>query len=48
MRSVRKAALMHGVRREILGDRIKDAIPKIEASQNMQRLSPGEEQVLVR
>ena len=42
-----KAANMHGVSKSTLRDRINGAIPKIEASQNMQRLSPGEEKVLV-
>ncbi len=34
--SVRKAARMYRVRRETLRDRIHGAIPKAEASQNMQ------------
>ena len=44
--SIAKAANMHGVSKSILQDRINDAIPKTEASQNMQRLSPGEEEAL--
>ena len=41
-----KAANMHGVSKSTLRDRINGAIPKIEASQNMQRLSPREEEAL--
>ena len=37
---------MYGVHRETLRDQIHGAIPKTEASQNMQQLSPGEEQAL--
>jgi helix-turn-helix, Psq domain. len=39
--SIAKAANMHGVSKSTLRDRIHGAIPKIEASQNMQQLSPG-------
>jgi hypothetical protein len=45
--SIVKAANMYGVKKSTLRDRIKGAIPKAEASQNMQRLSPGEEEALV-
>ena len=37
---------MHGVSKSTLQDHIHDAISKIEASQNMQRLSPREEEAL--
>ena len=44
--SIAKTANMHEVSKSTLRDRIHGAIPKIEASQNMQRLSPGEEEAL--
>ena len=44
--SIAKAANIHGVSKSTLRDRINGAIPKAEASQNMQRLSPGEEEAL--
>ena len=44
--SIAKTANMHGVSKSMLRDCIHDAILKIEASQNMQRLSPGEEEAL--
>ena len=44
--SIAKTANMHGVSKSTLRDRINGAIPKIEASQNMQRLSPREEEAL--
>ena len=44
--SVTKAADMYRVKKSTLRDRINGAIPKAEASQNMQRLSPEEEEAL--
>ena len=44
--SIAKAANMHRVSKSTLRDHINDAIPKIEASQNMQQLSPDEEEAL--
>ena len=44
--SIAKAADMHGVSKSTLRDHINGAILKIEASQKMQRLSLGEEEVL--
>jgi len=37
---------MHEVSKSTLQNHIHDAISKIEASQNMQQLSPGEEEAL--
>ena len=44
--SIAKAANMHGVSKSTLRDRINGATSKIEASQKMQQLSPGEEDTL--
>src|SRR5436190_3257 len=44
--SIAKTANMHGVSKSTLRDCINGAIPKAEASQNMQRLSPGKEEAL--